>query len=242
MSAQICILKVHINCKGCEKKINKVLLNTQGVEKVKIDLEEGKVEVKGNVEAKELLTNLKKKGKHAEICSIKNPFKKTENEEEKKSKGSFLGSLFSFGKKSKNGAGTCKNCNCNNNSNSIDDHDNNGNDHDIPIISHPYGEGSNGNEGQMQIQVQPSLYDQQQYMVNNNGSMQENSMMNNEYHHYQGMQMQLLQPFLYDQQQYRAMMNQQQEGNMNMYGGTHTSMNYMANPTYNENGGGYWLM
>jgi hypothetical protein len=112
----------------------------------------------------------------------------------------------------------------------------------------------------MQLQMQPSLYEN---MDNNNGYMQERSMMNNgdsEYHHHQGMQMQIMQPSLYDQQQYMAMRNQQQ-GNMNMYpsnmmygGGPYSSMNYMppqqmlthpnymANPTHNENAEGYWIM
>ncbi|WJX85452.1 hypothetical protein P8452_67903 [Trifolium repens] len=183
-------VQVNIGCKcqGCENNVKKVLLKIQGVVEVKIDLEGGKVRVVGDVDPNELIKNLKKySGKNAEICSIQKGSnhiaKKNDNDEEKKSsKGKvfFLGPLFfGFLKKSKNGGVVAETSKNNSKSNSKNDHN---------TTCHGVEGSNNGNR------------------VNNNGYMQEHSIMNNgdsEYHH-QGMQ---IQPSSYDQQQCMAMMN-----------------------------------
>ncbi|KAK2365072.1 Heavy metal transport/detoxification superfamily protein [Trifolium repens] len=230
---QRCILKVNIDCKcqGCENNVKKVLLKIQGVVEVKIDLEGGKVRVVGDVDPNELIKNLKKySGKNAEICSIQKGSnhiaKKNDNDEEKKSsKGKvfFLGPLlFGFLKKSKNGGVVAETSKNNSKSNSKNDHN---------TTCHGVEGSNNGNR------------------VNNNGYMQEHSIMNNgdsedananatydqqymammnngdseyhhHHHHHHHQGMQMqMQPSSYDQQQYMAMMNQQ-EGDMSMYPST----------------------
>ncbi|KAL8257638.1 hypothetical protein R6Q59_029679 [Mikania micrantha] len=64
---QTCTLKVNINCDGCKRKVTKTLLKIEGVYKVDIDGEEGKVTISGNVDLATLIKKLKKKGKPAHI-------------------------------------------------------------------------------------------------------------------------------------------------------------------------------
>jgi hypothetical protein len=157
-----------------------------GVIEVKTYLEERKVRVVGDVDPNELIKNLKKySGKHAEICSIHNGgnhiAKKNDNEEGKKKstkgKGCFLGPLFiGFAKKSKNNT-TCHGCECSNGGEGS-----NGFGKKSKNTTCNGGECSNGN------------------MDNNNGYMQEHSMMNNgdsEYHHHHHHHQGMLLMFVY---------------------------------------------
>ncbi|XP_061370245.1 uncharacterized protein LOC133312962 [Gastrolobium bilobum] len=61
------VLKVHMNCQGCIKKVRKVLRKIEGVYKVDINSEEQKVIVTGIVNPSTLVQKLAKVGKHAEI-------------------------------------------------------------------------------------------------------------------------------------------------------------------------------
>ncbi|KAL0378015.1 UNVERIFIED_CONTAM: Heavy metal-associated isoprenylated plant protein 37 [Sesamum radiatum] len=63
------VLKVHIHCEGCMQKVKKLLLKVQGVYEVKIDAEENKVIVSGNIDSTILIRKLVKSGKHAELWS-----------------------------------------------------------------------------------------------------------------------------------------------------------------------------
>ncbi|KAK2419145.1 Heavy metal transport/detoxification superfamily protein [Trifolium repens] len=229
---QLCILKVDISCQceGCEKKVKKVLLKIQGVIEVKTYLEERKVRVVGDVDPNELIKNLKKySGKHAEICSIHNGgnhiAKKNDNEEGKKKstkgKGCFLGPLFiGFAKKSKNNT-TCHGCECSNGGEGS-----NGFGKKSKNTTCNGGEYSNGGEGSNGFGKKSKNTTcnggegSNGNMDNNNGYMQEHSMMNNgdseyhhHHHHHQGMQLQM-QPSLYENMdnnngymQERSMMN-----------------------------------
>ncbi|KAE9611946.1 hypothetical protein Lal_00048931 [Lupinus albus] len=67
MKIQSCMLKVNIHCDGCEQKVKKLLQKIEGVYKVSIDGEEGKVVVSGNVDPVKLIKKLKSSGKHAEL-------------------------------------------------------------------------------------------------------------------------------------------------------------------------------
>ncbi|XP_047319387.1 heavy metal-associated isoprenylated plant protein 32-like [Impatiens glandulifera] len=67
LKAQTCVLKVNIHCDGCKDKVKKILQKIDGVYTTKIDAEQGKVTVSGNVEAATLIKKLAKNGKHAEI-------------------------------------------------------------------------------------------------------------------------------------------------------------------------------
>ncbi|CAL0316578.1 unnamed protein product [Lupinus luteus] len=67
MKIQSCILKVNIHCDGCEQKVKKLLQKIEGVYKVSIDAEQGKVVVSGHVDPIKLIKKLKSSGKHAEL-------------------------------------------------------------------------------------------------------------------------------------------------------------------------------
>ncbi|GAB2267895.1 hypothetical protein Dimus_002870, partial [Dionaea muscipula] len=60
-----CVLRVsiHCDCDGCRNKVKKLLLKID----VKIDGEQGKVTMVGNVDPALLINQLKKSGKHAEL-------------------------------------------------------------------------------------------------------------------------------------------------------------------------------
>ncbi|CAL5194707.1 unnamed protein product [Lathyrus oleraceus] len=113
---QYCILKVNCICKGCEKKIKKLLIKIQGVDSINIDAEEGKVLVVGNVDPNEVINILKKSGKHAQICVTHNP--KLPQPSKKKSSS--------------------------NSNNEVKEHGSKGNDSVIPTHPH-HSKGNNGN-------------------------------------------------------------------------------------------------
>lgn len=62
-----CVLKVNIHCDGCEQKVKKLLQKIEGVYSVRVDADEGKVVVAGDVDPAKLVKKLKRAGKHAEI-------------------------------------------------------------------------------------------------------------------------------------------------------------------------------
>ncbi|TXG69978.1 hypothetical protein EZV62_004913 [Acer yangbiense] len=73
---QTCILKVHMHCQGCQKKVKKLLRKIEGtistyscVYSVQINAEEQVVMVSGSVDSTTLIKKLAKSGKHAEIWS-----------------------------------------------------------------------------------------------------------------------------------------------------------------------------
>ncbi|XP_051121336.1 heavy metal-associated isoprenylated plant protein 34-like [Andrographis paniculata] len=61
------VLRVNIHCDGCAHKVQKQLQKVEGVYKVSIDVEQGKVTVSGNVDPAALIKKLEKAGKHAEL-------------------------------------------------------------------------------------------------------------------------------------------------------------------------------
>lgn len=67
IKGQTCTLKVDIHCEGCKDKVKKKLQKIDGVYTVKIDSEQGKVAVTGNIDAATLIKKLAKSGKHAEL-------------------------------------------------------------------------------------------------------------------------------------------------------------------------------
>ncbi|KAL8528006.1 hypothetical protein ACS0TY_005716 [Phlomoides rotata] len=67
LKIQTCALKVNIHCEGCAHKIKKTLQKVEGVYKVIMDGEQGKVTVSGNVDPMLLINKLEKGGKHAEL-------------------------------------------------------------------------------------------------------------------------------------------------------------------------------
>ncbi|KAK4407991.1 Heavy metal-associated isoprenylated plant protein 36 [Sesamum angolense] len=56
-------LRVSIHCKGCKKKVKKVLQSIEGVYKIDINTEQHKVVVTGNVDSETLIKKLVKSGK-----------------------------------------------------------------------------------------------------------------------------------------------------------------------------------
>ncbi|KAK3218377.1 hypothetical protein Dsin_012347 [Dipteronia sinensis] len=66
---QTFILKVHMHCQGCQKKVKKLVRKIEGVYSVKINAEEQAVMVSGCVDSTTLIKKLAKSGKHAEIWS-----------------------------------------------------------------------------------------------------------------------------------------------------------------------------
>ncbi|XP_052191080.1 heavy metal-associated isoprenylated plant protein 32-like [Diospyros lotus] len=67
LKIQTCVLKVNIHCDGCKSKVKKTLQKIDGVYKILIDSEMGKVTVSGNVDPATLIKKLGKSGKHAEL-------------------------------------------------------------------------------------------------------------------------------------------------------------------------------
>ncbi|KAL0323556.1 UNVERIFIED_CONTAM: Heavy metal-associated isoprenylated plant protein 32 [Sesamum angustifolium] len=67
LKIQTCVLKVNIHCDGCKHKVKKILQKIEGVYTTKIDSEQGKVTVSGNVDPSTLIKKLIKNGKHAEL-------------------------------------------------------------------------------------------------------------------------------------------------------------------------------
>ncbi|KAI3445276.1 hypothetical protein Pfo_001941 [Paulownia fortunei] len=67
LKIQTCVLRVDIHCDGCKHKVKNKLQKIEGVCKVNIDVEQGKVTVSGNVDPATLMKKLEKAGKHAEL-------------------------------------------------------------------------------------------------------------------------------------------------------------------------------
>ncbi|KAL3526984.1 hypothetical protein ACH5RR_011640 [Cinchona calisaya] len=61
------VLKVHLHCDGCARKVKKLLKKIEGVYPVRIDTEEQKVKVSGTVDSATLIGKLTKSGKHTEL-------------------------------------------------------------------------------------------------------------------------------------------------------------------------------
>lgn len=89
LKIQPCVLRVSIHCEGCKHKVQKQLQKIEGVYKVTIDVDQGKVAVTGNVDPATLISKLEKSGKHAElwgggpkgpITIMNNQFKNTQME------------------------------------------------------------------------------------------------------------------------------------------------------------------
>ncbi|PHT46860.1 hypothetical protein CQW23_16018 [Capsicum baccatum] len=57
------VLKVHLHCEGCIKKIQKIITNNKGYKEMKMDFEKDLVTVTGSMDMKELVEALKKQGK-----------------------------------------------------------------------------------------------------------------------------------------------------------------------------------
>ncbi|XP_073313991.1 uncharacterized protein [Primulina huaijiensis] len=72
LRVQTSVLRVNIHCEGCKEKVKKKLQKIQGVYKVNIDAEQGKVFVSGNVDPAVLIEKLEKSGKHAELWGTQN--------------------------------------------------------------------------------------------------------------------------------------------------------------------------
>ncbi|XP_057765889.1 heavy metal-associated isoprenylated plant protein 37-like [Salvia miltiorrhiza] len=71
LKIQTCVLRVNIHCEGCEQKVKKILQRIEGVYQVKIDAEQQRVSVSGNVDSATLVKKLVRAGKHAELWSQK---------------------------------------------------------------------------------------------------------------------------------------------------------------------------
>ncbi|KAK1383093.1 hypothetical protein POM88_020828 [Heracleum sosnowskyi] len=68
------VLKVHVHCLGCKRKVKKLLTKIEGVYAVNIDLEQQKVTVSGIVDPCLLINKLAKSGKYAELWTpVPNP-------------------------------------------------------------------------------------------------------------------------------------------------------------------------
>lgn len=67
VGAETFILKTNINCPGCKKKIKKLLQDVQGVDKISIDAEQGRIKISGTVHPQTLMKLLQKNGKKSEL-------------------------------------------------------------------------------------------------------------------------------------------------------------------------------
>ncbi|KAL3749199.1 hypothetical protein ACJRO7_010315 [Eucalyptus globulus] len=76
---QTCVLEVKINGNVCKEKIKKILQEIDGVFKIIIDSEQGKVTVSGNVDPALLIEKLAKSGKRAEIWGAQKPSNRNKN-------------------------------------------------------------------------------------------------------------------------------------------------------------------
>ncbi|KAK4794100.1 hypothetical protein SAY86_012094 [Trapa natans] len=76
---QTCVLRVNIHCEGCKKKVKKLLQKIEGVYKVTIDSEQGKVTVTGIVDSNILVKKLEKSGKHAVLWGSSKNFPNQNN-------------------------------------------------------------------------------------------------------------------------------------------------------------------
>ncbi|XP_020232306.1 heavy metal-associated isoprenylated plant protein 8-like [Cajanus cajan] len=75
------VLKMYFHCDGCETVVKRKIQRMEGIESVDVDREKSQVVVKGTVEAKKLVEDVKRKlGKHVEIM-------KEDNKKEPKKEG-----------------------------------------------------------------------------------------------------------------------------------------------------------
>ncbi|KAI8541920.1 hypothetical protein RHMOL_Rhmol08G0098000 [Rhododendron molle] len=79
---EVQVLKVHVNCGGCKRKVKKLLRRIEGVYKVEIDTDQDKVTVTGTVDSDTLIKKLEKSGKHAEIWPPNNYHQIQPNQEQ----------------------------------------------------------------------------------------------------------------------------------------------------------------
>lgn len=106
LKAKTWVLKVHIHCEGCKKKVKKVLQSVEGVYTTVVDSAQQKVTVTGNVDSEILIKKLLKSGKHAELWMPEAPGhgqekdkpKKRVNFEEKADQGSEIRATEEKGK------------------------------------------------------------------------------------------------------------------------------------------------
>ncbi|XP_022007675.1 heavy metal-associated isoprenylated plant protein 32-like [Helianthus annuus] len=70
LKIRTCTLKVDIHCDGCKQKVKKILQKIEGVYKVGVDSEQGKVTVSGIVDPPMLIEKLKKGRKHARVLGV----------------------------------------------------------------------------------------------------------------------------------------------------------------------------
>ncbi|KAH9327916.1 hypothetical protein KI387_000024, partial [Taxus chinensis] len=61
------VLKVHIHCEGCKKKVKKMLQKVEGVHTSDIDAKQQKVTITRNIYANTLIKKLVKSSKHADL-------------------------------------------------------------------------------------------------------------------------------------------------------------------------------
>ncbi|CAA0807069.1 Heavy metal transport/detoxification superfamily protein [Striga hermonthica] len=80
LKIQTCVLKVNIHCDGCKHKVKKILQKIDGVYTMKIDSEQGKVIVSGNIDPAAIIKKLNKNGKHAELWSSPKPINNHQNQ------------------------------------------------------------------------------------------------------------------------------------------------------------------
>ncbi|XP_017256132.1 heavy metal-associated isoprenylated plant protein 33 isoform X1 [Daucus carota subsp. sativus] len=99
---KVCALRVSIHCDGCQKKVKKVLQKIEGVYKVSIDSEQGKVTVSGDFDPEILIKKLKKHGKRAELWDAPKPNTNGEQTQQPIVKDMQLDN----GKEGKNGSGS----------------------------------------------------------------------------------------------------------------------------------------
>jgi len=64
---QTVVLKVRMDCEGCEKKVKKSVASMKGVESVEVNRKEQKLTVTGYVEVNKVLRRVKRTGKRTEI-------------------------------------------------------------------------------------------------------------------------------------------------------------------------------
>ncbi|KAL4556285.1 hypothetical protein LXL04_038932 [Taraxacum kok-saghyz] len=75
------VLRVSIHCKGCKRKVHKLLQSVPGVQEIQIEAKQQMVVVTGDVSSETLLKKLVKAGKHAELWPEKPPEIRTQEPE-----------------------------------------------------------------------------------------------------------------------------------------------------------------
>ncbi|CAK9181487.1 unnamed protein product [Ilex paraguariensis] len=67
------VIKLYIHCKGCERKLKRLLQNIPGVDSIAIDAKQGTMTVSGTVDPQTVITTLGKVGKMAELLLEQSP-------------------------------------------------------------------------------------------------------------------------------------------------------------------------